>query len=161
VRASASSDGSADSIVSFLQGSFFSFPGGDGQRADVANFLLAFPSDPRRSWSAVTLRSDNASDPTVTARLDLLVARAGTPYANVDRSPNNECDLVVKGRVGGVPRGWWMSSPGVFTSDSSSESPIADADLRGLATVAGQDLTYTCAPPGSGLRMRLHPRGDG
>ena len=155
-------DGSSDSIVSFLQGTFFSFPGGDTQRTDLANFLFAFPSDLAPVvGQQVTLRSDNASDPDLTGRLDLLVARAGTAYSSVDRFPNNECDLVVKGRIAGVPRGWWMSAPGVFTPDSSAEATISDADLRLLAQTPGQDLTYTCAPPGSGVRMGIDRGGVG
>jgi YVTN family beta-propeller protein len=158
-------DGSADTIVSFLQGSFFSplgGPAGDPTRANLANFLFAFPSDLAPIvGQQVTLRSDNGSDPAVIARLNLLVARAGTAYPNVDRNPNNECDLVVKGRIGGAPRGWWMSSPGVFTSDSSDEATIADSDLRALAATPGQDLTYTCTPPGSGPRMGIDRGGVG
>ncbi|HKC52155.1 MAG TPA: hypothetical protein VKF60_15280 [Myxococcota bacterium] len=155
-------DGSIDTIVSFLSNPFFNFPGGDAQRANVADFLLAFPSDLAPIvGQQVTLRGDNASDPSVVARLDLLVARAATPYADVDRSPNNECDLIVKGRIGGAPHGWWMSAPGSFTPDSSAEAPIADADLRQLSSVPGQDLTYTCAPPGSGVRMGIDRGGIG
>ena len=158
-------DGSADTIVSFLQGSFFSplgGPSGDTTRTNLANFIFAFPSDLAPVvGQQVTLRSDNATDPAVIARLNLLVSLAGTAYPNVDRNPNNQCDLVVKGRVGGVPRGWWMSSPGVFTSDSSAEGPIADNDLRELAATPGQDLTYTCAPPGSGVRMGIDRGGVG
>jgi YVTN family beta-propeller protein len=155
-------DGSTDNLVSFFSDPFFNFPGGDTQRANLANFLFAFPSNLAPIvGQQVTLRSDNASDPSVIARLDLLVARAATPYANVDRSPNNECDLIVKGRIGGAPHGWWMSAPGVFTPDSSVEGPISDADLRQLASVAGQDLTYTCAPPGSGVRMGIDRGGIG
>jgi mono/diheme cytochrome c family protein len=155
-------DGSTDTGVSFLQNPFFTFPGGNAQRTDVANFMLAFPSDLAPIvGQQVTLRSDNASDSAVIARLDLLVAHAAMPYADVDRSPNNECDLIVKGRVAGAPRGWWMSAPGVFTSDSSVEGAIADADLRLLANVPGQDLTYTCVPPGSGHRMGIDRGGIG
>jgi YVTN family beta-propeller protein len=155
-------DGSTDNIVSFLSSDFFFFFGGDAQRTDVANFVLAFPSDLAPIvGQQVTLRSDDPNDPAVIARIGLLVSRAGTPYADVDRSPNNECDLIVKGRIAGKPRGWWMSAPGVFTPDSSAEAAIADADLRQLANVAGQDLTFTCAPPGSGVRMGIDRGGIG
>jgi hypothetical protein len=156
-------DGSIDTVVTFLSKQpFFMFPGGDSQRADVANFIMAFPSNLAPVvGQQVTLQSDWATHADVVARLDLLVARAGTPYANVDRSPNNECDLVVKGKIGGVPRGWWMSAPGVFSSDASGEPAIADADLRNLASAAGQELTYTCAPPGSGPRMGIDRGGVG
>ncbi len=155
-------DGSTDNLVSFFSDPFFNISGGDTTRTNLANFLFAFPSDLAPIvGQQVTLRSDNASDPSVIARLDLLVARAATPYADVDRSPNNECDLIVKGRIDGAPHGWWMSSPGIFAPDASAEAAIADANLRQLASVAGQDLTYTCAPPGCGVRMGIDRGGIG
>jgi hypothetical protein len=36
-----------------------------------------------------------------------------------------------------------------------------DAALRALAAVPGQELTYTCAPPGSGPRLALDRDADG
>ncbi len=154
-------DGSTDTVVSFLSGAFFGFP--DAQAiTDMANFMLAFPTDLAPIvGQQVTLRSDSATDPALLARIALLVERAGTAYPDVDRVPNNECDLVVKGRIGGAARGWWMSSPGTFTPDSSADAPISELDLRALANVAGQDLTYTCAPPGSGVRLGIDRGGVG
>ena len=152
--------------MSFLEDPVFTFDPNAAvaatQRADLANFMMAFPTDLAPVvGQQVTLTAANAGDPAVGARLDLLVARAGTPYADVDRSPNNECDLVVKGLVAGAPRGWWMSAPGVFTSDKSTEPTLTDAELRLVASTAGQDLTYTCAPPGSGPRMGIDRGGVG
>ncbi len=87
--------------------------------------------------------------------MNLLVTRAGTNYADPDRPGNKECDLVVKGRIAGAPRGWWMSSPSVFTPDVGGAPTISDANLRLLAGTAGQELTYTCVPPGSGERLGI------
>jgi YVTN family beta-propeller protein len=154
-------DGSTDTVESFLSSAFFSFPNA-AAITDMANFMLAFPSDLAPIvGQQVTLRSDSTTDPDLVTRLNLLVERAGTDFPDVDRSPNKECDLVVKGRIGGAARGWWMSSPGTFTPDSSADAPILDADLRQLALIAGQDLTYTCAPPGSGVRMGIDRGGVG
>jgi hypothetical protein len=56
-----------------------------------------------------------------------------------------------------VARGWVRinSGPdaGKFQSDIAAESLLTDAALRALAATAGQDLTYTAVPPGSGTRM--------
>jgi hypothetical protein len=49
----------------------------------------------------------------------------------------------------------------MFQSDRVAESTISDATLRGRAATAGQELTYTCAPPGSGTRMGLDRDEDG
>ena len=168
-------DGSVDTVISFLNGGVFQFPAdttndpnaplgnpGAAMRENVANFVMAFPSDLAPVvGQQVTLTSTNSSDPAVTARLSLLIARALTPYVDVDRSPNNECDLVVKGRIGGVPRGWWLSATDTFTPDSAADPVLSDAGLRALASVPGQELTYTCAPPGSGPRMGIDRGGVG
>jgi len=63
-----------------------------------------------------------------------------------------ECDLIVKGSVGGVERGWMRNPGGNFRSDKDEILP--DASVRAFATSDGP-LTYTCAPPGSGLRMGI------
>jgi hypothetical protein len=68
----------------------------------------------------------------------------------------NECDLIVKGTVGGVPRGWFLSS-GQFFDDTGV--PILDVPLRALAATEGP-LTYTCVPPGSGIRMGVNADRD-
>jgi hypothetical protein len=60
---------------------------------------------------------------------------------------------VVKGTVDGEQRGWVLDrSNDEFRGDLSSESPLSDEDLRAIAEVAGQELTYTAVPPGSGER---------
>jgi hypothetical protein len=34
---------------------------------------------------------------------------------------------------------------------------VSDGALRALAATPGQEVTYTCAPPGSGSRIALTP----
>jgi len=168
-------DGSVDTVVSFLNGAVFTFPAdttndpngplgnpGSTMRGNVANFIMAFPSDLAPVvGQQVTLTQANSSDPNVTGRITLLETRALTAYANPDRNPNNECDLVVKGLIGGVTRGWWLSASNTFTPDSSSDPTLTDAALRALANNAGQELTFTCVPPGSGTRMGIDRGGVG
>ena len=155
-------DGAIDTIVTFLSSPFFNLIQSDSQREAIANFLFAFPSDLAPIvGQQVTLNTANASDPDVGARIDLLIARANTPYPTVDGPSNNECELIVKGTIGGVPRGFWMSGPGQFVSDLSTDPVFADADLRQLASTPGQDLTYTCVPPGSGMRLGIDRGGVG
>jgi DNA-binding beta-propeller fold protein YncE len=88
-------------------------------------------------------------------RLDLLRARAETLPP--------ECDLVVKGTVAGEARGWvYQPGPGGgMRSDRASEPLLAEVDLRALALVPGQELTYTCVPPGSGTRIGVDRDEDG
>jgi sugar lactone lactonase YvrE len=147
-------DGSVDTLQRFLRSIIFTFPGGDLQRLDVGSFLLAFDSDLAPIvGQQVTLTSSNAG--TAGARIDLLVARASVVQ------PRRECDLIAKGTLNGASRGWLMVSPGLFQTDRASQTPLGDAALRQIASVPGQELTYTCVPPGSGPRMALDRDEDG
>ena len=163
-------DGSIATVMNFLgSGSTdptptFQFPGGDPQRKQVSALMMAFDTDLAPAvGQQVTLSAANSGQPDVTARLDLLINRAGTDYPDPDRVNNKDCDLVVKGRIGGQPRGWWMSSsaPAMFTPDVNGAAAISDATLRGFANTAGQELTYTCVPPGSGTRLGIDRGGVG
>jgi mono/diheme cytochrome c family protein len=158
-------DGAIDTLLDFVRAMAFTFPGqteaeDEQQRAQVVDFMFAMESDfAPIVGQQITLTPTNAA--VAGPRVDLLVQRAGTPYADPDRSPNNECDLVVKGRVSGDTRGWWMSAPGVFTPDEDGAPAISDANLRLLAGSLGGDLTYTCVPPGSGPRAGIDRGGVG
>ncbi len=83
-------------------------------------------------------------------RLDLLRQRADA----------GECDLVVKGRIGGEDRGALYVGGSQFVTDRAADAPISDAALRALADTAGQELTYTCVPPRSGVRIGIDRDGD-
>lgn len=116
-------------------------------------FLLAFPSESAPVLGQqVTLRHDNADQ--VAERLQLLVTRAMRDV------PIPECELVVKGIVGGSPAGWLMASDGTFTPDRGGP-PAALDELRSIASQPGQALTFTCAPWGSGQRMGVDRDLDG
>jgi len=168
-------DGSVDNVISFLNGRVFTFANspdpndsstnygnaGSVMRQNVASFVMAFPSDLAPIvGQQVTLTSANSGDPTVGSRITLLETRALTAYQTPDH-PNNECDLVVKGTISGVTRGWWMSASNTFTPDSSSDAALTDASLRALASTPGQELTFTCVPPGSGQRLGIDRGGVG
>ena len=43
----------------------------------------------------------------------------------------------------------------LFQSDRTAESELSHAALRAKASVAGQELTYTAVPLGSGLRVGI------
>ncbi len=116
---------------------------GDTVRRELEAFMFAFDSNLAPIvGQQITRPSPNGA--TVDPRITLLIARANA----------NECDLIVKGNVGGIARGYLYESP-TFTPDRAAESALSDAALRALANTAGQELTYTCAPPASGVRMAL------
>jgi len=166
-------DGSVDTMFRFLRATVFenkqTFPfsgqvgfdgpaGPDGHEGDikrrqVEQFLLAFDSDLAAVvGQQITLTSTNAA--TVGPRIDLLMQRAAAAFTLKGSPGARECDLIVKGTVAGAARGWVLEG-GSFRSDKVAESPLSDASLRALATTPGQELTYTCVPPGSGVRSGI------
>lgn len=119
------------------------------ERRQIESFLMAYDSNLAPVvGQQVTLRSDNAA--AAGPRISLLIARA----------QQGECDLVVSGRAGGAMRGY-LYRDGRFITDRAGQPPQSDAALRSLATTSGQELTYTCVPPGSGTRMALDRDLDG
>jgi len=166
-------DGSIDTIFRFHNAQVFNqcIPGfgcinsggfptgatGDAMRRQVESFMFAFDSNLAPIvGQQVTLTSTSGAD--AGTRINLLIAQASTDYFPGSKS----CDLVVKGNVGGEARGW-LYQPGsaAFTSDRVSEGLIGDAALRAFASAPGQELTYTCVPPGSGVRIGIDRDEDG
>ncbi|MGQ0619518.1 MAG: YncE family protein [Panacagrimonas sp.] len=150
-------DGSIDTMFRFFQARVFNFllsdlllGQGDEMRRRVEQFVFAFPSNLAPIvGQQITLDTGNAAS--VNRRIDLLLARAA----------QGECDVTVKGVVDGVTRGWFRTALGLFISDRTAEPPIGERPLRALAATPGQALTYTCVPPGSGLRIGVDRDEDG
>jgi len=163
-------DGSTDTVFRFLQatvfnqsqpllemflgpnlnpGGFAAGAAGNTQRQQIEAFILAMDNNVAPVVGQQTTLTDSNGG-TVGSRIDLLIATATA----------GECDLVVHGSIGGEARGWYFDGA-LFESDLSSEAPLADVALRALAATAGQELTYTCTPPGSGVRIGLDRDGDG
>jgi DNA-binding beta-propeller fold protein YncE len=156
-------DGSIDTVFRFFRANVFAgqFPAtgtgfdlllGDIQRRQVEQYVLAFDSNLAPIvGQQVTLTNTNSS--TVSSRISLLIARARTSFTMVEDPTAHECDLVVKGNIAGAQRSWLLNaSTGNFTPDNGGAA-VTDAQLRALAATAGQELTYTCVPPGSGTRI--------
>lgn len=104
----------------------------------------------------VTLDATNGAS--ANPRIDLLLQRASTPFESfILGGTVTECDVVVKGVVDGEARGWVRLSDGSFKDDLGAAS--TEAEVRALAVHEGP-LTYTCVPPGSGVRMGIDRDGD-
>lgn len=154
-----SSDGSLGSIRGFI-GFGFVFPRGDAQAAEVEDFVLAFPGELAPIvGQQVTLGPGSGAS--AHERLALLVERALAPWPTPRWPDARECDLVARGTVAGEARGYW-GYPGssFFLSDRRGEPPLSLEALLALAAQPGQDLTFTCAPPGRGMRMAIDRDGD-
>jgi hypothetical protein len=165
-------DGSTDTLFRFFQATVFNnnasfnagFDGGDAQRRDVEQFMLAFDTDVAPIvGQQVTLNVTTLANADTATRIATLQTRAGTPFTSAMLGGAvTECDLVVKGRVGGLVRGWLYDPVGgSYEPDSTSEPDATLADLQTLAGGAGQELTFTCVPPGAGVRAGLDRDEDG
>ena len=140
-------DGSIDTLAHFLSAMVFSLS--VEQIADVEAFVLGFETGLAPAvGQQVTIGADVAE-----ARIAVLLDRAATVLPR--------CDIVVRGVLDGVPRGWVRLPSGAFRSDRAAEPPLAEATLGAQALVAGQERTYTCVPPGSGYRLGIDRDVDG
>jgi YVTN family beta-propeller protein len=148
-------DGSVDTLFRFLSSTVFNasaggqvgFVGGDTDRSNVEQFLLAFDGDLAPIvGQQVTLRSDNAS--AAGPRIDLFIARATTPFVSKLLGPGaTECELVARVLVGGQEVSYVLQPSGSFVPENGA-APLTDAALRAVAATPGQEVTYTCLPPG-------------
>ena len=141
-------DGSVPTVSDFLSAIVF-IDVSTTDRNNLEALVMAFESNLAPIvGQQVTLTDESGADSQ--ARVDLLIERAGTPFVIPTEGTATECDLVVTGVVDGEPQSWLRRSDGSFESEMGVRS---EAELRTLAEVPGQPLTFTCAPPGSGPRM--------
>jgi hypothetical protein len=147
-------DGSVDTVFTFLHAAVFNFAN-DTERRQVESFVLAMDSDLAPVvGQQVTLTSANNGLGPVTARLNLFD----------QRMDQGECEVIVKGQVGGLQRGWIRQPGGLFHSDRVNDpllNNLTDTQLRAFTNTVGQDLTFTAVPVGSGERMGIDRDEDG
>jgi DNA-binding beta-propeller fold protein YncE len=121
------------------------------ERDQVSAFVLAFDTGLAPAvGQQVTATAATLADPAVAARIALLVGRDDA----------RDCDLVVKGLAGTEERGWLHVGAGFFMSDRQAEGLVDEATVRAQAAVTGRERTYTCVPPGSGLRTGIDRDAD-
>jgi hypothetical protein len=109
-------------------------------RRDLEAFLLAFDSNLAPivgQQITLTKRNGGVAGP----RIDLLMAGADA----------HQCDLVAKNRFGG----FLYIGNGKFRSSRHKTPTISDTLLRASALLPDGEITYTCTPPGSGVRIGI------
>jgi hypothetical protein len=158
-------DGSTDTLFRFLTAVVFrptltsGFPifNPNGTRRDVEQFLLAFDSDLAPIvGQQVTLTSANAS--AVGPRINLMIQRAETQFVSkVLGGAVRETELVAQVAQGGRVKGFLYDPVARNFIPDDGSARVSDGALRALAAVPGQEVTYTCVPPGSGSRIALTP----
>jgi hypothetical protein len=78
----------------------------------------------------------------------------------MSRAAAGDCDLMARGWDETALRGWLYSNS-VFNSDRRYETPLPLDALLNRYRVLGEPLTFTCVPPGDGVRSALDRDLDG
>jgi len=148
-------DGSVDNLDRFLSNPGFTLGPTqahiDSNRADLVAYLLAFDTGMAPGVGRqVTFDGTNNNDPGDAATLDSLVLEADV----------GDIDLIAKGRVDGLARGFEYAGSGLWRSDRASELKRSTAEMRALGGIGGE-LTVMGVPPGTGTRMGIDRDRDG
>ena len=140
-------DGSIATLLVFFASPTFQFPAPQrDNQADVVRFVMAADSNMAPIvGQQVTLHAN--SPEAVLSRLDLLEQRASIT------APRPECDLVARGLIDQLRYSSLLQADGDYldTDGARRES----ASLRSMARAAGNSVTFTCLPPGTGERLAL------
>ncbi len=149
-------DGSVGTVFDFLGAGVFNLT--NAEQRDLEQFVLASPTDLAPIvGQQVTISPANFNVGDVNDRITLIDTRAGAVFASaILGGVTTECDVVVKTVEGGVERGYVRLANGTYQPDVNGAA-ISEAALRAKANGAGagQTLTYTAVPPGSGTRMGI------
>ncbi|MGA1871986.1 MAG: YncE family protein [bacterium] len=122
------------------------YPEGLEMRRQLEQFIFAFPTNLAPIvGQQVTLNPTNEKE--VTSRIDLMIKRAEA----------GECDLVAKRKQW---YGYLYAGSGAF-KDNMKGHFIKDKTLRKIARAQYGEVTYTCVPPGDGIRIGLDRDEDG
>ncbi len=154
-------DGSVDTLFRFftavvfnpLPNSGFPLLNPDATRRDVVEFMLAFDSDLAPVvGQQVTLTGSNSA--VVNPRITLMIQRAETAFTSKALGGAvKECDLVVNVAQAGRVKAFLYDPVARNFIPDDGTAPVSDAALRALAITPGQEVTYSCVPPGSGSRI--------
>ncbi len=144
-------DGSVDTVDSFLSAGVFT--PNTTQRLQLVQYSYEFPTDLAPIvGQQVTL--EPALGLPANQRADLFNDRSNINFDSLMLGGTvKECEVIAKGTVGGVQRGWLrIANTPNFRSDL--DTIVSNGDLRALTNTEGP-ITYTCVPPGSGTRMGI------
>ncbi|MGB8330441.1 MAG: hypothetical protein WCE62_09965 [Polyangiales bacterium] len=126
------------------------------QQRQLEALVIEFDTDLAPIVGQQATVSATTSGSSTLNRVDLLIQRADTTYYT---SPTlgavKECDLIVKGVVGGESHGWLYLGNNAFKMDDPAEPNWTKSQLLTEAVKPNQVLTFTCVPPGSGTRMGI------
>ncbi len=142
-------DGSDYSMFEFLSIAAFQFSG--TEKTDIENFQMTVDTGFKPIvGQQVSADDGNFNDAAVIDRINLMVAQADLGNA----------DLVVKGIVGGEPRGLVYLGGGLFQQDRAGDPNLTTLQVRSNAAAAGQEQAFTAVPVGTGTRIGVNRDED-
>jgi len=141
-------DGTLDTVVNFLRLDTFFFPGSTEEEKDVTrrlleSYIMAFDTGMAPAVGKQLTISDELREKD-RQLIDMLVTRAAA----------GDCDLTARGWEQKRLRGWLLRN-GSFYSDRSDETVLNLEGLLSRYRRHSEPLTFTCVPPGDGLRSAL------
>ncbi len=117
----------------------------------------------RRNLESLMLAMDSNLAPIVGQQITLSGKPKPAESARIallqDRADAGECDLVVKARLQGREAGLLYVGNDRYKADKQASALLTGEAVRKLAL--SQAATYTCVPPGSGVRVALDRNLDG
>ncbi|MEM7257937.1 MAG: hypothetical protein AAF404_11170, partial [Pseudomonadota bacterium] len=144
--------GNMDTLDNFFKGSVFRFDAdpvvNDEKRAQLVDFVMAIDSNLAPIvGQQVTLTAQSHAD--TDTRISLLMSRADV----------GECDLIAKTVIDSNQRGFLYQGNSSFNSDRLEQ--YSYQQLSAIAKEAGNSVTFTCVPPGSGVWLGIDRNQDG
>ena len=147
-------DGTFDTVANFLRLDTFLFPGKTEEEKDVTRRLL----------QSYIMAFDTGMAPAVGRQLTIFDELKEAERQLIDllmiRAAVGDCDLTARGWEGTVLRGWLYRND-AFYGDRSDETPLRLEALLNRYRSSGEPITFTCVPPGDGLRSALDRDLDG
>ena len=140
-------DGAIDTLINFFGSGVFNFndPANDIRRVSEFNLVMDSNFKPVVGQQ-VTLNQDNPG--TAGPRIDLLIARGLA----------GDCDLVLwsSTAANGVVSARQLGD-GSFRLSTPGNPTVTDTFVRNRVATTGEPVTYTCVPPGNGVRLSRVP----
>jgi DNA-binding beta-propeller fold protein YncE len=141
-------DGSIDTLDNFF-GQVFAFvdPVNDPHRMSKFNAVVDSNLKPIVGQQVTLTQSNSAA---AGPRIDLLIAR----------SLAGDCDLLLWSSTIDVPGGVASArllANGQFKTSLDGNPEVTDVFVRNRVATTGEPVTYTCVPPGNGIRLSQVP----
>ncbi len=147
-------DGTFDTVANFLRLDTFIFPEKSEQENDTI----------RHALQRYIVAFDTGMAPAVGRQITINGAFGAQDQQMIERlsirANAGDCDFTARGWEGKALRGW-LYDTGVFRGDRSDEMPLGLEALVRRYLRAGEPITFTCVPPGDGVRSALDRDLDG